>query len=151
MGENLAYIVTKLLGSPEEAECISKFELHDHRPANHFRLILITEKNAWCRNISIELSNGKTFGINVGESYGKDHSKVKWDEMLIDLEGATWLKCYYSKMKVVMTTLKVKELNSSQMEALKTKTMVFYWPNDDSSYFNDASNRPSPGQIGASA
>ncbi|KAN0018972.1 hypothetical protein ACTFIU_002174 [Dictyostelium citrinum] len=134
---------------------VKYLRFNDKRPKGGFRLILVNEKTGWNKAVRIYMnpSSGDYREIKAGDSTGKPCKKnmhLKYDSTRIDFpKDVEYFTLNLMKPGALGIYSTVKEIRIYQdlQSKLDGKTLVIYWDNDDSKYFDNKDNLVSPAEI----
>ncbi|KAM9993966.1 hypothetical protein ACTFIZ_011929 [Dictyostelium cf. discoideum] len=134
---------------------VKYLRFNDKRPKGGFRLILVNEKTGWNKAVRIYMNpNSSDYReIKAGDTTGKPCKKsmhLKYDSTRIDfpkdVEYFTLNLMKPGTLGVYSTVQEIRIYKDLQSK-LDGKTLVIYWDNDDSKYFDNKDNLVSPAEI----
>ncbi|EAL62008.1 hypothetical protein DDB_G0290887 [Dictyostelium discoideum AX4] len=134
---------------------IKYLRFNDKRPKGGFRLILVNEKTGWNKAVRIYMKPGGSDyrEIKAGDSTGKQCKKnthLKYDSTRIDFpKDVEYFTLNLMKPGAfgVYSTVNEIRVNKDLQSKLDGKTLVIYWDNNDSKYFDRLENLVSPADI----
>ncbi|EAL62007.1 hypothetical protein DDB_G0290885 [Dictyostelium discoideum AX4] len=134
---------------------VKYLRFNDKRPKGGFRLILVNEKTGWNKAVRIYLDpkSSDYKEIKAGDSTGKPCKKnmhLKYDSTRIDFpKDVEYISLNLMKPGAlgVYSTVDEIRIYKDIQSKLDGKTLVIYWDNDDSKYFDKKENLVSPADI----
>ncbi|KAM9970842.1 hypothetical protein ACTFIR_002706 [Dictyostelium discoideum] len=135
---------------------VKYLRFNDKRPKGGFRLILVNEKTGWNKAVRIYMDpNSSDYKeIKAGDSTGKPCKKsmhLKYDSIRVDFPTKDVEYISLNLMKPgtlgVYSTVNEIRVYKDLQSKLDGKTLVIYWDNDNSKYFDKKENLVSPAEI----
>ncbi|KAK5579845.1 hypothetical protein RB653_009533 [Dictyostelium firmibasis] len=134
---------------------VKYLRFNDKRPKGGFRLILVNEKTGWNKAVRIYLNpNSSDYKeIKAGDSTGKPCKKnmhLKYDSARVDFpKDQEYISLNLMKPGTagIYSTVNEIRIYKDMQSKLDGKTLVIYWDNDDSKYFDNKDNLVSPAEI----